>query len=269
MTLLFLLCERNTYQILQAERFGIVGAHTPGVPARGAPPGPPPAGPWSGAASAGYARPTHSVSSSDGGVASHRTSHTTASSFFAKLRGEAGAGTCDGHVMPPAAYGSSAGNDRPPNPGSPGEMDLFTAGDSGPGLEDTRTGLDPWLGPDPEAGRVCGYRPGVPFTPPYIRRPYCDGPGAVPDTPPSPYDPCPPPAGWGLSFDGPAGWPAGWDGDLCHSPPHTSRDECRCGALCLCGIEPDGMGACRWLTRCVRWAPGRRRHQTGDAPADC
>ena len=40
-------------------------------------------------------------------------------------------------------------------------MDPFTAGDSGPGLEDTRAGPDLWLGPDSEAGRVCGYRPGV------------------------------------------------------------------------------------------------------------
>ena len=67
LTLLSSLCELNTYQILQAERFGFVGTHTPGVPARGAPPGPPPAAPRSWLGFAGYASPAHSVSSCGGG----------------------------------------------------------------------------------------------------------------------------------------------------------------------------------------------------------
>ena len=141
------------------------------------------------------------------GGTSHRTSHTIASSFSARLRGEAGAGTGDGHVTPPAAYGSSGGSDRSPNPSSLSGGVSFVAGDSGPGLVDPRTGPDPWLGPDPGVGRVCGCMPGVPFTPPCIRFPYCDGPGAVPDTPPSPYDPWPvSPAAWvGPQFQ----WPIG------------------------------------------------------------
>ena len=225
---------RAEYQTLQAERFGFVGARTPGVPARGAPPEPPPAAPRFEVASVGYASPAHSVPSSDGGGTSRRTSHTTASSFFARLI----AGTGDGHVTPPAAYGSSEGSDRSPGPSSLSKGGPLVAGDSGPSLEDPRTGPDLWLGPDPGVGRICGCRPGVPFTPPYIRCPYCEGPGAVLDTPPSPYDPCPPPLGGGLSFGGPAGRPVGWDGDLCHSPLRISRDECRCGAFCLCASEP-------------------------------
>ena len=71
-------------------------------------------------------------------------------------------------MTPPAAYGSSEGSDRPPNSGSPGEMDPFIAGDSGPGLAGPQMRPDPWLGQDPEAGRVCGCRPGVPFMLPYV-----------------------------------------------------------------------------------------------------
>ena len=64
----------------------------------------------------------------------------------------------------------------------------------------------------------------------------------VPDSPPSPYDPHPPPLGWGESYSGPPGRLGGWDDVLCHSLLHISRDERSCGTLCLCAIEFRGDG---------------------------
>ena len=59
--------------------------------------------------------------SSDGGGTSHRTSQTTTSSFFARIRGDAGAGTGEGHDTPPPAFGSGDEGPWSLSPGSPDE----------------------------------------------------------------------------------------------------------------------------------------------------
>ena len=72
---------RAEYQALQAERFGFVGVHTFGDPARIAPPDPPQPAPRSGAASPAHTSSADAPPSSDGGGTSHQTSHTTTSGF--------------------------------------------------------------------------------------------------------------------------------------------------------------------------------------------
>ena len=99
-----------------------------------------------------------------------------------------------------------------------------------------------WLGPDTPDGKACGCRPGVPFTPPYVCCPYCDGPGEVPHSPPSPCDPSPPPAGWGGNYCGPSYSPEERDGTLSHSLHEVGRDGCFCEMLCLCAIRTRSDG---------------------------
>ena len=48
----------------------------------------------------------------------------------------------------------------------------------------------------PVGERVCGCRPGVPFTPPHTVCYCCHGPGVRPNTPPSPFGPAPPGRSW-------------------------------------------------------------------------
>ena len=58
---------RAEYQALQAERFGLVGAHTPGDPARAPPPGPPRSARRSGIPSSAFSSSDGAPPSSDGG----------------------------------------------------------------------------------------------------------------------------------------------------------------------------------------------------------
>ena len=93
-----------------------------------------------------------------------------------------------------------------------------------------------WLGPDTPEGKVCGCRPGVPFTPPYVVCRCCGGPWEVPHTPPSPCDPSSPPAG--LGWDSHPPWLSdGRDGTLFHSPHRIGQGGCYCEVLCLCAVR--------------------------------
>ena len=225
------------YQTLQAEKYGLVGAHTPGDPTRVPPTDPPRSVRRSGTPSSAFSNSDGAPPTSDGGGTIHRTSQTTTSSFFAKIRGDAGAGTGEGHDTPPPAHGSSDEEPWSLSPGSPNGGAQADEDSDGPAAAGSPEDPDRWLGPDTSSGRICGCRPGAPFTPPYAYCPYCEGPGEVPDSPPSPYDPSPPPAGWGGSYYGPPGRPEGWDGTLSHSLLEVDRDGCTCEVLCLCAIK--------------------------------
>ena len=242
LTSLWLACVLSMYQILQAERFGLVGAHTPGDPARVPPPGPPRSARRSGTPSSALSSSDGAPPTSDGRGTSHRTSHTTTSSFFAGIRGGAGAGIGEGHDTPPPAYGSGDEGPWSLSPGSPDEGTLDDERSHGPAAGSSHKVPCRWLGPDTPGGKICGCRPGVPFTPPYVVCPCCGGPGEVPHKPPSPCDPSSPPAGWEGDCCGPSSPPGGQDGTLFHSLHRVGRDGCYCEVLCLCAIRARSDG---------------------------
>ena len=166
---------RAEYQTLQAERFALVGAYTSGGPTGTAPLGPPRTGrrsrtPSSSSSGSGGAPP-----SSDGGGTSHGTSHTTTSSFFARIRGDPGAGTGEGHDTPPPAHGTDDEGVWFVSPGSPDGGSSSGERPRGLSVGSSHEVPSRWQGPDTPGGKVCGCRPGVPFTPlcrlPMLRRP--------------------------------------------------------------------------------------------------
>ena len=123
---------RAEYQTLPAERYGLVGAHTPGDPARAPPRDLPRSARRSGTPSSARSSSVGAPPTSDGGGTSHRTSQTTTSSFYARIRGDVGAGTGDGHATPPAAFGSGEEGPWSLSPGSPHEGGLADADFRGP-----------------------------------------------------------------------------------------------------------------------------------------
>ena len=229
---------RAEYRILQAERFGLVGAHTPGDPARVPPPGPPRSARRSGTPSSAFSSSDGAPPTSDGGGTNHRTSHTTTSSFFARIRGEAGAGTGEGHDTPPPAYGSGDEGPWSLSPGSPGEGTLDDQSSHDPAAGSSHKVPCRWLGPDTPGGRICGCRPGVPFTPPMSSASAAAARGRCPiRTPPSPCGPSSPPAGWEGDRCGPSTPFGGRDGTLFHSLHRVGRDGCYCEVFCLCAVK--------------------------------
>ena len=91
---------RAEYQALQTERFALVGAYTPAAPAGAEAPGPPQPARRSRTPSASSSGSSGAPPSPDRGGTSHGTSNTTTSSYFARIRGDPGAGT-GGDTTPP------------------------------------------------------------------------------------------------------------------------------------------------------------------------
>ena len=170
---------RAEYQILQAERFALVAAYTPGGPTGTAPPGPPRTARRSRTPSSSSSGSDGAPPSSDGSGTSHGTSHTTTSSFFARVRGDPGAGTGEGHDTPPPAYGSDDGGAWSVSPGSPDGGATSGERSRGPAVGSSHEVPSRWQGPDTPEGKACGCRPGVPFTPP-CRLPMLRRPGGAP-----------------------------------------------------------------------------------------
>ena len=155
---------------------------------------------------------------------------------------------------------------------SPGSPDEGTWGDESsrdPAVGSSHEVPSRWLGPDTPDGKVCGCRPGVPFTPPYVVCPYCNGPGEVPHTPQSPCDPSNPPAGWDGSCCGPSSSPERRDGNgtLFHSLHGVGKDGCYCEVLCLCAIRTRSDRCFRLLALVTRLGATPRLHRTGGVHA--
>ena len=159
---------RAEYQTLQAERFALVGAYTSAGLAGAAPPGSPRAARRSRTPSSSSSGSNGAPPSSDGGGTSHGTSHTTTSSFFARIRGDPGAGTGEGHDTPPLAYGTDDVGVWSVSPGSPDGGSSSGERTRGSAVGSSHEVPSRWQGPDTPEGKVCGCRPGVPFTPPML-----------------------------------------------------------------------------------------------------
>ena len=233
---------RAEYQALQAERFALVGAYTPGGPTGTPPPSPPRSARRSRTPSSPSSGSDGALPSSDGGGTSHGTSHTTTSRIFARIRGDPGASIGEGHDTPPPAYGTDDEGAWSMSPGSR-VGDASGAGRSrGPVVGSSHEVPSRWQGPDTPEGKICGCRPGVPFTPPYVICRCCGGPGELPHTPPSPCDPSGPPAGLERDSLHPPAQTGGRDGTLLHSLHRVGQDGCYCEVLCLCAIRARADG---------------------------
>ena len=233
---------RAGYQILQAERFALVGAYTPGGPTGTAPLGPPRTARRSQTPSSSSSGADGALPSSDGGGTSHGTSHTTTSSFFARIRGDPGAGTGEGHDTPPLAYGTDDGGAWSVSPGSPDGGASSGERSRGPAVGSSHEVSSRWQGFDTPGGKVCGCRPGVPFTPPYVVCQCCDGPGDLPHTPPSPCDPSAPLVGLEWDAHRPPAAPGDRDVTLSHSFHRVGQGGCYCEVLCVCAIRARADG---------------------------
>ena len=155
----------------------------------------------------------------NGSPGSHKTSHTTTSSFFARIRGDPGAGTGEGHDTPPPAYGADDEGALSVSPGSPDGDASSGERSREPAVGNSHEVPSRWQrqGPDTPGGKVCGCRPGVPFTPPYVVCQCCGGLGDLPHTPPSPCDPSAPLMGTEWDAHRPPAAPGDRDGTLSHS----------------------------------------------------
>ena len=112
---------RAEYRTFQAGRYGFVGAGTPGDPERAPTPDPPRLARRSRGPSLAGSSSDGAPPASDCGGTSRRTSQTTTSSYFARVRGDVGAGIGEGLDTPPAAYGSSEQGPWSLSPTSPHE----------------------------------------------------------------------------------------------------------------------------------------------------
>ena len=122
------------------------------------------------------------------------------------------------------------------SPGSPDGDASSGERSRGPAVGSSHEVRSRWQGLDTPGGKVCGCRPGVPFTPPYVVCQCCGGPGDLPHTPPSPCDPSAQLMGSEWDAHRPLVAPGDGDGALSHSLHRVGQGGCYCEVLSVCAI---------------------------------